>query len=51
MKDEINNAEKCFRKEKTDENKMPLIFLPLHVWVWLITRYEEFADFSLLIVL
>lgn len=51
VKDEINNAEKCFRKEKTDENKMPLIFLPLHVWVWLITRYEEFADFSLLIVL
>lgn len=42
----------CFRKKKTDQNKKPLIFLsPPNVWVGIITRYQEFADFSLLIVL
>lgn len=41
----------CFRKKKTEQNKKPL-FLPLpDVWVWIISRYQEFADSSLLIVL
>lgn len=42
----------CFRKKKADQNTEPLIFpSPPDVWLWIITRYQEFADFSLWIVL
>ena len=41
-----------FKKKKAEQNKKPLIFLPLpDVWVWIISRYQDVADSSLLIVL